>query len=152
MAHWHTSERSHDWGFTDLFLTVTNDLFLTAASPSRSWKPCFQNSLQTYPMPDPLPTWNCIISYLSQPLCSSFYQRVLSLCFNKTTFMWGAWVAQSVERRLRLSHDLAVCEFEPRVGLCADSSEPRACFRFCVPLSLCPSPTHALSLCLRNKH
>ena len=27
-------------------------------------------------------------------------------------------------------HDLAVREFEPRVGLCADSSEPGACFRF----------------------
>ena len=36
-------------------------------------------------------------------------------------------------------HDLTVregCEFEPRVGLCADSSEPGACFRFCVALSL----------------
>ena len=33
-------------------------------------------------------------------------------------------------------HDLAVREFEPRVGLCADSSEPGACFRFCVSLSL----------------
>ena len=43
-------------------------------------------------------------------------------------------------------HDLAVREFEPRVGLCADSSEPGACFRFCVSLSLCPSPVHALSL------
>ena len=32
-------------------------------------------------------------------------------------------------------HDLAVCEFEPHVGLCADSSEPGACSRFCVPLS-----------------
>ena len=42
-------------------------------------------------------------------------------------------------------HDLAVCEFEPRIGLWADGSEPGACFRFCVSLSLCPSPTHALS-------
>ena len=33
-------------------------------------------------------------------------------------------------------HDLTVREFEPRVGLCADSSEPGACFRFCVSLSL----------------
>ena len=29
-------------------------------------------------------------------------------------------------------HDLAVCEFEPRVGLCADSSEPGACIGHCV--------------------
>ncbi|VFV24322.1 Hypothetical predicted protein [Lynx pardinus] len=43
-------------------------------------------------------------------------------------------------------HDLAVREFEPRVGLWADGSEPGACFRFCVSLSLCPSPVHALSL------
>ena len=43
-------------------------------------------------------------------------------------------------------HDLTVCEFEPRVGLWADGSEPGACFRFCVSLSLCPSPVHALSL------
>ena len=49
-------------------------------------------------------------------------------------------------------HDLTVREFEPHVGLCADSSEPGACFRFCVSLSLCPSPAHALSLTLKNKH
>ena len=46
----------------------------------------------------------------------------------------------------RSGHDLAVCEFEPCVGLCADSSEPGACFRFCVSLSLGPSPAHAPSL------
>ena len=33
-------------------------------------------------------------------------------------------------------HDLTVCEFEPHIGLCADSSRPGACFRFCVSLSL----------------
>ena len=53
-------------------------------------------------------------------------------------------------------HDLKVCEFEPHVGLCADSSEPGARFGFCVCvcLSLCPSPAHALSLSLSkiNKH
>ena len=57
----------------------------------------------------------------------------------------GAWVAQSVERPTGSGHDLAVREFEPRVGLWADGSEPGACFRFCVSLSLCPSP---LVLCL----
>ena len=45
-------------------------------------------------------------------------------------------------------HDLAVHEFEPHVGLWAGSSEPGACFRFCVSLSLCPSPAQALSLSL----
>ena len=29
-------------------------------------------------------------------------------------------------------HDLTVCGFGLRVGLCADSSEPGACFGFCV--------------------
>ena len=48
--------------------------------------------------------------------------------------------------RLQPGHDLAVREFEPRVGLWADGSEPGACFRFCVSLSLCPSPVRALSL------
>ena len=55
-------------------------------------------------------------------------------------------------------HDLAVRGFKPRVGLCADSSEPGACFGFWVSLALCPSPTHilssslSLSLSLKNKH
>ena len=51
-------------------------------------------------------------------------------------------------------HDLAVCGFEPRVGLCADTSEPGGCFKFCLPLSLCPSHAHvlSLSLSLKNKH
>ena len=49
-----------------------------------------------------------------------------------------------------LGHDLTVHGFEPRDGLCADRSEPRACFRFCIFLCLCPSPT--LSLSKMNKH
>ena len=55
-------------------------------------------------------------------------------------------------------HDLSVREFEPRVGLWADSLEPGACFGFCVSLSLCPSPpppicTLSLSLSQKiNKH
>ena len=48
-------------------------------------------------------------------------------------------------------HDLTVGEFEPHVGLCADSSEPGACFGFCIFLSLCPSSTHSLSLSLSQK-
>ena len=43
-------------------------------------------------------------------------------------------------------HGLSVREFVPRVRLWANGSEPGACFRFCVSLSLCPSPVHALSL------
>ena len=47
-------------------------------------------------------------------------------------------------------HDLAVCEFKPHVGLCADSSEPGACFGFCVPPPH-PSPTRALSHSVSQK-
>ena len=45
-----------------------------------------------------------------------------------------------------------VCEFKPRVRLCADSSEPGACFRSSVPISLYPFPIHALSLSKINKN
>ena len=48
-------------------------------------------------------------------------------------------------------HDLAVREFEPRVGLWADSSEPGACFGFCASLSLSDPPLFMLCLCLKNK-
>ena len=45
-----------------------------------------------------------------------------------------------------------VLGFEPCIGLCANSSEPGACFRFCVSLSLYPFPTLTLSLSKINKH
>ena len=48
-------------------------------------------------------------------------------------------------------HDVAIREFEPRVGLCADSSEPGACFGFCVSLSLTLPRSCSVSLCLKNK-
>ena len=52
----------------------------------------------------------------------------------------GAWVAQ-----------VMISQFKPRMELCADSSEPEACFRFCVSLSLWPSPIH-VSVSKINKH
>ena len=58
----------------------------------------------------------------------------------------AAWVAQSAELPTGSGHDLVVPEFQPHLGLCAHSSEPGACFTFCVSFSLCPSPLHALSL------
>ena len=46
-------------------------------------------------------------------------------------------------------HDPTVSEFEPHIGLCADSSEPAL---DCVSLALHPSPAHALfSLSLKNE-
>ena len=58
----------------------------------------------------------------------------------------GPWVAQSVGRPTSAQVMISVHEFEPHTGLCADSSEPGACFGFCVSLSLCPSLAHTLSL------
>ena len=51
-------------------------------------------------------------------------------------------------------HDRTVRGFEPRVGLWADSSEPGACFGFCVCVSLSAPPplTLYLFLFLKNKH
>ena len=57
---------------------------------------------------------------------------------------------------LGLGHDLIVCEFEPRIGLCADSSEPGAWSLLrilCLPVSLFLPHLHSvsLSLSLKNK-
>ena len=44
-------------------------------------------------------------------------------------------------------HDFMVCGFEPRIGLCANSSEPAACFRSVSPcLSVPPHLTLSLFL------
>ena len=50
-------------------------------------------------------------------------------------------------------HDLVVQGFEPRIWLCADSSEPGACFGICVSLSLSASLpcSHSVSLFLKHK-
>ena len=66
-------------------------------------------------------------------------------CIKSTDHGAPGW-RSGLSVRLQPGHDLAVREFEPRVRLWADGSEPGACFRFCVSLSLCPSPVHALSL------
>ena len=65
----------------------------------------------------------------------------------------GAWVAQSV-KRLTLGfssgRDLTVCEFEPHIGLCADSAEPAW---DSVSLTLSAPPWLALELSLsKSKH
>ena len=54
----------------------------------------------------------------------------------------------------RLGHDLEVREFRPQVRLCANSSEPGACFRFCLPLALSAPPPLMPCLCRSkmNKH
>ena len=80
-------------------------------------------------------SWHCVLC-----LCSLYFCVELEV-----TFGAPGWHSR-LSVRLQPGHNLAVREFEPRVGLWADGSEPEACFRFCVSLSLCPSPVHALSL------
>ena len=56
-----------------------------------------------------------------------------------------------VKRLTGSGHDLTVCEFEPPVGLCADSSEPGVCFRFHAALSAPPPLMLSISLFLLSK-
>ena len=91
------------------------------------------------------PVWDSLSPALSCPPCS------LSLSRNKLTLMGRLGGSVSWASDFGSGHDLAVRDFEPCVGLCADSSEPEACFGFCVSLSLCPSPTCALSLSAYQK-
>ena len=73
------------------------------------------------------------------------FQSGVTHSARKNDRSWGAWVAQSVKLpNLGSGHDLAVPEFKPRIGLCAASSEPGACFELWLALSV-PSP---LALCV----
>ena len=47
---------------------------------------------------------------------------------------WGGSVRGAFD--LGSGHDFTVRGFKPRIGLCADSSEPGACFCFSLSLSL----------------
>ena len=64
----------------------------------------------------------------------------------------GVWVAQSVKFPTSARVMISPLVRELRIGLCAHSSEPGACFGFCIPLSLCPFPACALSLSLSLKN
>ena len=62
----------------------------------------------------------------------------------------GTWVAQSVAPlTLAQGHYLVACELQPQDGLAAVGEEPTSDPLF--PLSLGPSPTHALSLSQKKK-
>ena len=74
--------------------------------------------------------------------------RTRKLCCShfKRQQVRGAWVVQFIKRRtldFSSGPDLAVCEFEPCVGLCTDSAEPA--WDFLSP-SLSAPPLHMLSL------
>ena len=63
----------------------------------------------------------------------------------------GAWVAQSGKwptLDFSSGHDLTVCELEPHVSLCADSTVPAW---DSLSLSLCPSPALSVSLSVSLK-
>ena len=60
-----------------------------------------------------------------------------------------SWVAQSVKRpTMAQVTSSPVCEFEPRGGLCADSSKPGTCFGFCVSLARALPLPHLLACAL----
>ena len=88
-------------------------------------------------------------------LCTAqfFYKPKTSLKKKKNTVSGTPGWLSRLSVQLGSGHDLEVCGFEPRMGLCADGSEPGACLGFCVsprpPVSLCPSP--ACTLPLKNK-
>ena len=88
-----------------------------------------------------LSNWLQLFSHFCQT--TKFYK--FSDCFLKCSIEGAPRCLSRLSVLLRLGHDLAVRGFEPCVGLCADSSESGACFGCCDSLSLCPSPTRALS-------
>ena len=97
-----------------------------------------------------------LLGILSLRLSLPFpHLRSLSLKIKKNNKHWGTWVAQLVERPT--SAQIMVSQFvssSPVSGsVLTNSSEPGACFGFCISLSLSPpSPAHALSLSIINKN
>ena len=83
--------------------------------------------------------WTMCPASCFQELCFKFSKEV-----NRGAPGWLAGWASDFGS----GHDLTVCGFEPRVWLCADSSDPGTCFRFWVSL---PLPPCALSLSLSQK-
>ena len=87
-------------------------------------------------------------------LIQNLHRKHIRMCLLEILYFRGAWVAQSVERPTSArSRSRGPGVRAPRQAL-GWWPEPGACFRFCVSLSLCPSPVHALSLSVPkiNKH
>ena len=85
-----------------------------------------------------LPTWKHILALVSP----SKWEKVPNECPVRSRTRGVGRLGGSVgwASDFGSGHDLPVHGFEPRVGLCTDSSEPGACFGICVSLSVCPSP------------
>ena len=76
-----------------------------------------------------------------------FLNNIFYLAYFRRIQYREAWVAQSVEcltLAFGTGHDLVVCEFKPRVGLCAYSAEP-TCHSLS-PSLFVPPCLHCLSL------
>ena len=93
---------------------------------------------------------NRVIFYPGLPGIFPVYSCYSGLVIN-SLYNPGApgWLSR-LNVQLCSGHDLTVHGFEPCFCLCADSSEPGACFAFCVSLSLCPSLAHTFSLSLKK--
>ena len=70
--------------------------------------------------------------------------RIMSLLVSLRIHCWGTWVAQSVECRAQVMISQFVGSSPASGSVLTACSEPGACFGFCVSVSLCPSPAHAL--------
>ena len=128
---------------------IVNQHTLTKLS---QWKKCLLFARPTSELLPVCPAQSHLISLY--PSCSSrallHYRalKVSNISHLKRSKITGApewlspWASDSSP-----GHDLMVRGFKPHVGLCADSSEPGACFRFCVSLPLYPYPT-CVMLCL----
>ena len=81
--------------------------------------------------------------YRMQPFYKDAGSQTLTLVSDWVFERLGGSVGEASD--FSSGHDLPVHEFEPRVGLGADSSESGAALDS-VSLSLCPCPTQALSL------
>ena len=94
------------------------------------------------------------ISFLSQyfmltyVICFIFNGFFFKTFINKPESIGAPGWHSRLSVRLQPGHDLTVRELEPRVRLWADGSEPGACFRFCVSLSLSAPPPFMLCLSL----
>ena len=94
----------------------------------------------------------CLLGILSLPISLSF-PHSQKQCLNKHLKYKLGCLGGSVSKvsNFGSGHDLTVREFEPYIGLCADSSEPGACFGFCVSFSLSAPPRLKLCLSLCQK-
>ena len=89
-------------------------------------------------------------------LCQLSQPGALYYLFLKLTTLQGAWMAQSVGHQavdFGSGHDLMVCRIEPVSGSALVVQTLLGTLSLSLSPSLCPFPTHVLSLSLKiNKH